>query len=91
MPINSVVNIRKIRNRSSCSAPDWGVTLSLSPSSRPDHARSRGRGHQHPGPWGGRPALLHREQVGGHHAAPMWEPLCRGWPPGLAARAAVTR
>lgn len=49
----------------------WGYFKYLS-FFRLDHTWSRGCGHQHPGPWGGCPALLHREQVGGHHTKSMW-------------------
>lgn len=64
--LSVLITLTVARNRS----------LTLVPSLRPDHSGSRSRGHQHPGSWCGSSALLHREQVGGHHAAPLWEPLC---------------
>lgn len=61
------------------------------PSFRPHHSGIRCRGHQHPGPWCGSTALLHREQVGRHHVASFWEPLRCRWAPGPTAHPSVTR
>lgn len=73
-----------------CLIPSFWSLMHV-PSFRPHHSGVRCHGHQHPGPWCGSTALLHREQVGRHHVASFWEPLRCRWAPGPTAHPSVTR